>query len=101
MLIRLNKRRAAHKAVGRDRAWLGLAAEDDITVMESPQPLVDHPLACDAVLTTLPPNSLRHCLNILVSQVWFGGSGEDGSSLVISGARRQHDILQSMVQCTV
>ena len=51
VLIRLNKRRAAHKAVGRDRAWLGLAAEDDITVMESPQPLVDHPLACDAVLT--------------------------------------------------
>ena len=60
VLIRLNKRRAAHKAVGRDRAWLGLAAEDDITVMESPQPLVDHPLACDAVLTTLAPNSSRH-----------------------------------------
>ena len=55
VLIRLNKRRAAHKAVGRDKAWLGLAAEDDITVMESPQPLVDHPLACDAVLTTLLP----------------------------------------------
>ena len=53
VLIRLNKRRAAHKAVGRDKAWLGLAAEDDITVMESPQPLVDHPLACDAVVKTI------------------------------------------------
>ena len=44
IMIRLNKRRVSHKAVGHDKAWLGLAAEDDIAVMESPRPLVDHPL---------------------------------------------------------
>ena len=59
------------------RSCVGLAAEDDITVMESPRPLVSHPLACDAV--------------------WFGGAGRDGTSLVVSGARRQGKILQSMV----
>ena len=76
-VIKLNKRRVKHKAVGHSDAWLGLAAEDDISVMESPRPLVDHPLACDAV--------------------WFGGAGRDGTSLIMSGARRKENILQSMV----
>ena len=31
------KRRVKHKAVGHSDAWLGLAAEDDIAVMESPR----------------------------------------------------------------
>ena len=76
-VIKLNKRRVKHKAVGHGEAWLGLAAEDDISVMESPRPLVDHALACDAV--------------------WFGGAGRDGTSLIMSGARRKENILQSMV----
>ena len=42
-----------------------------------PRPLVDHALACDAV--------------------WFGGAGRDGTSLIVSGARRKENILQSMV----
>ena len=63
--IKINKRRVENKAVGHKKAWLGLAAEDDISVMESPQPLVDHPLACDAV--------------------WFGGGSKDGTYIVMSG----------------
>ena len=77
LVIRLNKRRVSHKAVGHEKAWLGLAAEDDVSIMESPRPLLDHPLACDAV--------------------WFGGGSRDGTYLVMSGARRQNNILQSMV----
>ena len=76
-VIKLNKRRVKHKAVGHGDAWLGLAAEDDISVMESPRALVDHALACDAV--------------------WFGCAGRDGTSLIMSGARRKENILQSMV----
>ena len=77
LLIKLNQRRVQHRAVGHRQAWLGLAAEDDITMMESPQRLLSHSLACDAV--------------------WFGGGSRDGTYLVISGARRQNNILQSMV----
>ena len=77
LLIKLNQRRVKHRPVGHSRAWLGLAAEDDISVMESPQRLLSHSLACDAV--------------------WFGGGGRDGTYLVISGARRQKNILESMV----
>ena len=77
VMIKLNKRRAQHQPVGHSQAWLGLTAEDDISVMESPQRLVDHSLACDAV--------------------WFGGGSRDGTYLVISGARRRNDVLQSLL----
>ena len=77
LLIKLNQRRAQHRAVGHSRAWLGLAAEDDISEMEKPQRLLSHSLACDAV--------------------WFGGGSRDGTYLVISGARRANNILESMV----
>ena len=77
VMIKLNKRRVRQQPVGHGEAWLGLAAEDDISVMESPQKLVQHSLACDAV--------------------WFGGGSRDGSYLVISGARRKSNVLQSMV----
>ena len=66
--IRLRKRKVEHKAVGHNQAWLGLAAEDDISIMESPRPLVDHPLACDAV--------------------WFGGGSKDGTCIVLSGMKK-------------
>ena len=52
IVIRLNKRRVSHKAVGHNKAWLGLAAEDDIAVMESPRPLVDHPLGVECIQNT-------------------------------------------------
>ena len=77
LLIKLNQSRGQRRPVGHSRAWLGLAAEDDITVMESPQRLLSHSLACDAV--------------------WFGGGGRDGTYLVISGARRPNNVLESMV----
>ena len=67
--IRLRKRKVEHKAVGHNQAWLGLAAEDDISIMESPRPLVDHPLACDAV--------------------WFGGGSKDGTCIVLSGMKQK------------
>ena len=74
--IKLNKRKSK-TAVGNKNAGFGLKAQTDASVMESPQPLQDHPLACDAV--------------------WFGGGNKAGAYLVISGARRKMNILESMV----
>ena len=74
--IKLNKRKS-RKGVGNKDAGFGLKAQSDSNIMETPQPLQDHPLACDAV--------------------WFGGGNNEGVYLVISGARRKMNILQSMV----
>ena len=76
VLIRINKRRKEN-AVGNKDAGFGLKAHTDVSIMENPQPLQEHPLACDAV--------------------WFGGGSKNSVYLVISGARRKLGILQSMV----
>ncbi|XP_023335574.1 uncharacterized protein LOC111706873 [Eurytemora carolleeae] len=74
--IKYNKRKKTG-AVGHKKAGYGLKANDDINTMELPQKLGEHPLAVDAV--------------------WFGGANKDGVYLVISGARRQDRIMQSML----
>ena len=59
-----------------DKSVPGTVQISSISIL-APRPLVDHALACDAV--------------------WFGGAGRDGTSLIMSGARRKENILQSMV----
>merc|ERR1711892_481465 len=76
IVIKLNKRKSKN-VVGNKDAGFGLKAQSDEAIMENPQHLQDHPLACDAV--------------------WFGGGNREGVYLVISGARRKENILESMV----